>query len=86
MPPAKPPLCNEELRAIWQENPSPVVRQLLWEIRRLHDEATRARRVISAAQSFATALNARGGLTGDIQLQMFWNAARSALEEYRAGL
>lgn len=83
MPPARPPLDVEELREIWRQCPAPVVRRLLWEVRRLRDENARLRKVCREMEAFETAVNVRGGLNGDVQLHVFWNRARSALEEKR---
>lgn len=84
MPAARPAFTDAQLRAIWFRHPEPVVRALLWEIRRLKDEAERLRKVVATADSFATAVDARSGLSGDMQLQLYWNRLRSAIEAQRS--
>ncbi|BCL93365.1 hypothetical protein ACNRBV_04005 [Ralstonia pseudosolanacearum] len=43
-------LSAEDLRAIWQRNPTPDVRDLLWEIYRLQDIARQANGVVTLAR------------------------------------
>ncbi|MHA6898681.1 hypothetical protein [Ralstonia pseudosolanacearum] len=43
-------LSSAALRAIWQSNPAPEVRDLLWEIRRLQDIARQAYGVLTLAR------------------------------------
>lgn len=81
MPVPRQALSEEELRAIWFDAPLPVVRSLLWEIRRLRDENARLRKVAGEVHSFAVAVQVRGGMVGDMQLQVYWNRVRAALEE-----
>jgi hypothetical protein len=49
-----PPLTAAELAALYEENPLPVVRQLLWEIHRLHG-------TIRTAQAARVAIGTRVG-------------------------
>ena len=57
-------LSSTALRAIWQSNPTPEVRELLWEIYRLQDIARQAYGVLTLARiwgidkPFLTRLNA----------------------------
>lgn len=48
-PPRRSKLSSEALREIWQRNPSPEVRDLLWEIDRLQDIARQAQAVSTVA-------------------------------------
>ncbi|MDO3620772.1 hypothetical protein HI806_01870 [Ralstonia solanacearum] len=43
-------LSSAALRAIWQSNPTPEVRELLWEIHRLQDIARQAYGVLTLAR------------------------------------
>lgn len=43
-------LSAADLRAIWQRNPTPDVRDLLWEIYRLQDIARQAQSVVTLAR------------------------------------
>jgi hypothetical protein len=65
----RPPLTKEQLRAIWEKNKSPEVRELLWEIHRL-------RAVVLRADQLQRSLGNVGGGTGII-LQ----ALRSTLQD-----
>ncbi|WP_426396439.1 hypothetical protein ACN9M1_00415 [Ralstonia sp. R-29] len=57
-------LSSAALRAIWQSNPTPEVRDLLWEIYRLQDIARQAYAILTLARiwgidkPFLTRLNA----------------------------
>lgn len=72
------PLDVQRLRAIWHAHPSPIVRALLWEIRRLREENARLRKVVAELEGFEVAVLTRGALNGDVQLLVFWNRVRAA--------
>ncbi|MBA4233892.1 MULTISPECIES: hypothetical protein [Ralstonia] len=48
--PQRKKLSSAALRAIWQSNPTPEVRELLWEIYRLQDIARQAYGVLTLAR------------------------------------
>lgn len=45
MPEYREPLTDAQMRALWERNPSPEVRALLWEVFRLRGIALRAHQV-----------------------------------------